>query len=104
VEYGEDNTPEDVSEYTDILEEFRDVFAWNMAEMTTIKEEQYRIPATDLTPVLQQHYRMLYAEKEILAEQMHSALPWKNGKRLDSLDLRSDVGTRGSRNHASEER
>jgi hypothetical protein len=28
----EDNTPEDVSEYTNILEEFRDVFAWNMAK------------------------------------------------------------------------
>jgi hypothetical protein len=27
---GEDNKPEDVSEYTDILEGFRDVFAWNM--------------------------------------------------------------------------
>jgi hypothetical protein len=49
---GEDNTPEDVSEYTDILEEFRDVFASNMAEMTTIKDEQFRIPVTDPTPVL----------------------------------------------------
>jgi hypothetical protein len=29
---GKDNTPEDVVEYTDILEEFWDVFAWNMAE------------------------------------------------------------------------
>jgi hypothetical protein len=36
---GEDNTPEDVAEYTDILEDCRDVFAWNMAEMTTIKDE-----------------------------------------------------------------
>jgi hypothetical protein len=29
---GEDNTPEDTVEYTGILEEFWDVFAWNMAE------------------------------------------------------------------------
>jgi len=29
---GQDNTPEDVVVYTDILEEFWDVFAWNMAE------------------------------------------------------------------------
>jgi hypothetical protein len=36
---GEDNTPEDVAEYTDILEDCWDVFAWNMAEMTTIKDE-----------------------------------------------------------------
>jgi hypothetical protein len=67
---GEDNTPEDVVEYTDILEDCRDVFAWNMAEMTTIKDEQFRIPVTDPTPVLRQQYRLLYAEKEILAEQM----------------------------------
>jgi hypothetical protein len=49
---GEDNTPEDVVEYTDILEEFWDVFAWNMAEMTTIKDEQFRIPVTDPALVL----------------------------------------------------
>jgi hypothetical protein len=67
---GEDNTPEDAVEYTDILEEFLDVFAWNMAEMTTIKDEQFRIPVTDPTPVLRQQYRLSYAEKEILAEQM----------------------------------
>jgi hypothetical protein len=67
---GEDNTPADVVEYTDILEEFRDVFARNMAEMTTIKDEQFRIPVTDPAPVLRQRYRLSYAEKEILAEQM----------------------------------
>jgi hypothetical protein len=63
---GEDNTLEDVVEYTNILEEFSDVFAWNMAEMTTIKDEQFQDPAS----VLQQQYRLSYAEKEILAEQM----------------------------------
>jgi hypothetical protein len=67
---GEDNTPEDVVEYTDILEEFWDVFAWNMAEMTTIKDEQFRIPVTDHAPVLRKQYRLSYAEKEILAVQM----------------------------------
>jgi hypothetical protein len=67
---GEDNTLEDVSKYTDILEDCWDVFAWNMAEMTTIKDEQFRIPVTDPTPVLRQQYRLSYAEEEILAEQM----------------------------------
>jgi hypothetical protein len=67
---GENNTPEDVVEYTGILEDFRDVFAWNMAEMTTIRDKQFRIPVTDPTPVLRQQYRLSYAEKEILAEQM----------------------------------
>jgi hypothetical protein len=67
---GEDNTPEEVIEYTDILEECRNVFAWNMADMTTIKDEQFRIPVTDPAPVLRQQYSLSYAEKEILVEQM----------------------------------
>jgi hypothetical protein len=67
---GKDNTPEDVVEYMDIQEEFWDVFAWNMAEMTTIKDEQYRIPVTNPASVLRQQYRLLYPKKEILAEQM----------------------------------
>jgi hypothetical protein len=41
-----------------------------MAEMTTIKDEQFRIPVTNPAPVLRQLYRPSYAEKEILAEQM----------------------------------
>jgi hypothetical protein len=69
---GEDNTPEDVVEYTDIMEEFRDVFAWNMAEMTTIKDEQFRVPVTDPAPVLRQQYRLSYAEKEILAKHVET--------------------------------
>jgi hypothetical protein len=67
---GEDNTPKDVAKYTDILEDCWDVFAWNMAEMTTIEDEQFRIPVTDPAPVLRQQYRLSYAEKEIFAEQM----------------------------------
>jgi hypothetical protein len=38
--------------------------------VTTIKDEQFRIPVTDPAPVLRQQYRLLYAEKKILAEQM----------------------------------
>jgi hypothetical protein len=68
--FEKDNTLENVVEYTDILEECRDVFAWNMAEMTTIKDTQFRIPVTDPASILQQQYRLLYAEKEIFAEQM----------------------------------
>jgi hypothetical protein len=41
-----------------------------MAEMTTIKDEQFRISVTVPAPVLQQQYRLSYAEKETLAEQM----------------------------------
>jgi hypothetical protein len=58
---GGDNTPEDTIEYTGILEEFRDVFVWNMAEMTTIgKDEQFRILITYPSPVLRQQYRLSY--------------------------------------------
>jgi hypothetical protein len=78
---GEDNTPEDTVEYTGILEEFWGVFAWNMAEMTTIKDEQFRIPVTDPSPVLRQQYRLSYAKRKSLQSK------WKNAKQLDSLDL-----------------
>jgi hypothetical protein len=78
----EDNAPENTIEYTGILEEFWDVFAWNMEEMTTIKDEQFRIPVTDPSPVLRQQYRLSYAKKEILQSK------WKNAKQLDLLDLR----------------
>jgi hypothetical protein len=39
-------------------------------KMTTIKDKQFRIPVTDPSPILRQLYRLSYAEKEILAEQM----------------------------------
>jgi hypothetical protein len=79
----EDNTSENTAEYTGILEEFWDIFAWNMAEMTTIKDKQFRIPVTDPSPVLRQQYRLSYMLKR-------KSLPskWKTAKQLDSLDLR----------------
>jgi hypothetical protein len=43
-----------------------------MAEMTTIKDKQFRISVTDPAPVLRQKYRLLDAEKQILAEQMEA--------------------------------
>jgi hypothetical protein len=79
---GEDNTPEDVVECTDILEDCRDVFAWNMAEMTTIKDEQFRIPVTDPAPVLRQRTDCHLLKRKSLQSK------WKSVKRLDSLDLR----------------
>jgi hypothetical protein len=95
---GEDNTPEDVVEYTDIQEKFWDGFAWNMAGMTTIKDEQFRIPVTYPASALRQQYTGLsYAEKEILAEQMEE-------RKAAGFIRPLIVGIRGSRNHASEER
>jgi hypothetical protein len=45
-------------------------FAWNMAGMITIKDEQFRIPVTDPSPILRQQYRLSYARKKIIAEKM----------------------------------
>jgi hypothetical protein len=78
---GEDNTPEDVVEYTNILEDCRDVFAWNMAEMTTIKDEQFRIPVT-----LRLSYDSSTDCRMLKRKSLQSR--WKSVKRLDSLDLR----------------
>jgi hypothetical protein len=44
--------------------------------MTTIKDEQFRIPVSDPAPVLRQQYRLSYAEKESWQSK------WKNEKRL----------------------
>jgi hypothetical protein len=41
-----------------------------MAKMTTIRDEQFRILVTDPASVLRHQYRLSYAEKKILAEQM----------------------------------
>jgi hypothetical protein len=74
--------PEDVIEYTDILEDCRDVFAWNMAEMTTIKDEQFRIPVQTL--------RLSYGSSTDCRMLKRRSLQskWRNVKRLDSSDLR----------------
>jgi hypothetical protein len=41
-----------------------------MAEMTTIKDKDFRIPVTNATPILWQQYKLSYAKKEIFAEEM----------------------------------
>jgi hypothetical protein len=64
---GKDNTPENVVEYTDIIEECWDVFGWIKAKMTTIKDKQFRIPATNCALVLRQQYKLLCAENENIA-------------------------------------
>jgi hypothetical protein len=77
---GEEDTPEDTVEYTGILEEFWDVFAWNMAEMTTIKDEQFRIPVQILHPSCDNSTDCRMLKRKSLQSK------WKNAK-LDSLDL-----------------
>jgi hypothetical protein len=77
----EDNTPEDVVEDTDILEEFWNVFAWSMVEMTTIKDDILgsRLQTLRLSYHSGTGYRM--------RERKSWKSKWKNLKRLDSLDL-----------------
>ena len=54
----------------EILDEFRDVFAFDASELGIIEGETYHIKLTDETPVFKQQYRLSQAEKEILQEQM----------------------------------
>jgi len=62
--------PEEVTALEEILDEFRDVFAFDASELGIIEGETYRIKLTDETPVFKQQYRLSQAEKEILQEQM----------------------------------
>jgi hypothetical protein len=54
----------------EILDEFRDVFAFDASELGIIEGETYHIKLTDETPIFKQQYRLSQSEKEILQEQM----------------------------------
>jgi hypothetical protein len=58
----------------ELLDEHRDIFAFNMNEMTQIKDEVFTIPVTDDKPIFRRQYRPAEAEKEILKEQIEERL------------------------------
>ena len=62
--------PEEIAELTSILDEFRDVFAFDASESGIIDGETYTIDLTDETPIFKQQYRLSQSEKELLSEQM----------------------------------
>jgi hypothetical protein len=67
---NENLTPEEITALEEILDEFRDVFAFDASELGIIEGETYHIKRTDETPIFKQQYRLSQAEKEILQEQM----------------------------------
>jgi hypothetical protein len=67
---NENLPPKEITALEEILDEFRDVFAFDASELGIIEGETYHIKLNDETPILKQQYRLLQAEKEILQEQM----------------------------------
>jgi hypothetical protein len=67
---NENLPPEEITALEEILDEFRDVFAFDASELGIIEGETYHIKLTDETPIFKQQYRLSQAEKEILQEQM----------------------------------
>ena len=51
-----------------LLDEFRDIFAFDMKEMTRVLDEVFRIPLTSDKPVFRKQYRLSYAELDLLKD------------------------------------
>jgi hypothetical protein len=73
-EMGDHLTPDQKSKLQELLDENRDVFAFTMEEMTTVRGENFKITLTDDTPIFRPQYRLSYAERDILKEQMEERL------------------------------
>jgi hypothetical protein len=58
--------PGEITALEEILDEFRDVFAFDASELSIIEGETYHIKLTDETPIFKQQYRLSQSEKEIL--------------------------------------
>ncbi|GAQ80425.1 hypothetical protein KFL_000540020 [Klebsormidium nitens] len=69
-----DLTPEQKQALEDLMDEFRDVQAADMSEMSTIIGKRFKIPVTDDTPIFKHQYRLAYAEKDILKDQVEERL------------------------------
>jgi hypothetical protein len=67
---NENLPPGEITALEEILDEFRDVFAFDASELGIIERETYHIRLTDETPIFKQQYRLSQSEKEILQEQM----------------------------------
>jgi hypothetical protein len=67
---NENLPPAEITALEEILDEFRDVFAFDASELGIIEGETYHIKLTDETPVFKQQYTLSQSEKEILQEQM----------------------------------
>jgi hypothetical protein len=71
---GDHLTEDQKSQLRELLDEHIDIFAFNMNDMGQVKNETFRIPITDDTPIFRRQYRLAEAEKEILKEQVEERL------------------------------
>jgi hypothetical protein len=71
---GDHLTAEQKAQLEELLVEHRDIFAFNMNEMTQIKDGVFTIPVTDDKQIFRREYRLAEAEKEILKEQIEERL------------------------------
>jgi hypothetical protein len=67
---NENLPPAEIIALEEILDEFRNVFAFDASELGIIEGETYHIKLTDEMPIFKQQYRLSQSEKEILQEQM----------------------------------
>jgi hypothetical protein len=58
--------PEEINALEEILDEFRDVFAFDASDLGIIEGETYHIKLTNETPIFKQQYKLSQAETEIL--------------------------------------
>ena len=71
---GASLTEKQQCQLTELLDSFKDIFAFNMKEMTTIPGVEFEIPVSDETPVFKHQYRLAQTEKEDLAQQVAERL------------------------------
>jgi hypothetical protein len=71
---GDHLTEDQKSQLRELLDEHIDFFAFNMNDMGQVKNETFRIPVTDNTPIFRRQYRLAEAEKKILKEQVEERL------------------------------
>jgi hypothetical protein len=67
--------PEEITALEEILDEFRDVFAFDASELGIIKGETYHLKLTDETPVFKQQYRLSQQKMKYFTNK------WRDGKR-----------------------
>jgi hypothetical protein len=66
---NENLPPQEITALEEILDEFRDVFAFDASELGIIEGGTYHIKLTDETPIFKQQYRLSQAERDT-SEQM----------------------------------
>jgi hypothetical protein len=72
---NENLPPEEIIALEEILDEFRDVFAFDASELGIIEGGTYHIKLTVETPIFKQQYKLSQSDKEIIQDE------WRKGRR-----------------------